>query len=124
MRRNKIKTKIKVIVNLSVDIDNMSFPTDKNGVLLWSPMFCIEDLISHGLFKEHDATYMNTIDPLENIKFKDWEVQIPIDIHKKLMEIFIRNNWEHPEFKGGKDLHSKFKSLDEALKVFIESIEK
>lgn len=123
MRRNKTKTKIKVIVNLSVDIDNMSFPTDKNGVLLWSPMFYIEDLISHGLFKEHDATYMNTIDLLENIKFEDWEVQFPKDFHKKLMEIFFRNHWEHPESKGGKDLHNKFKNLDEALKVFFESIE-
>ena len=117
-----MKYEIKVNVILSYDSDKYKFPTDKNGVLLWHPRVCIQDLISHGLFKEHDASYMCELwDGL--FKFENWNIKLPIELEKRLMEIFIKNHWEHPEFEGGKDLRKKFKTLDEALQSFVYLIE-
>ena len=113
-----MKHKIKVVIDISVDLDNMSFPTDDKGVLMWTPEQCIEDYISHGLFKEHDASYMTTLQ--EGIDFEGWRVEFPRSLIEKTAKIMVKNLWSHPGDKGGKNLHDKYATLEDAIKAVTE----
>jgi len=104
---------LKVTVDIKVQLESLHFPTDKNGMLTWTPFQCIEDYISHNLFKEHDASYMTNLGG--GLEFEDWRVKFPQDLIVKLTEIMVKNIWEHPEDKRGKSMHEKFNSLEEAI---------
>ncbi len=114
---------LKVIVNLILDSEKLDFPIDDNGIFIWDPITCINDYISHGLFKGHDASYMDYLDPSECIQFKDWDIKYPSKLKKELMKIYIMNIWEHPESKSGKKLHKDFESLEQALNTITKNFE-
>jgi len=84
--KNNKKYQIKVEVNLLIDLNELSFPTDDKGNLIWDPIYCINDYISHGLFKGHDASYMTYIDAGEAIQFEDWKVEYPPEFEKELIQ--------------------------------------
>lgn len=113
-KAEKEKHVVKVTVNITVDPETLHFPTNKNGVLIWPPFQCIEDYISHNLFKEHDASYMTTLG--EGLEFADWRVKFPQDLVVKLAETMVKNLWEHPDDKRGKSMHEKYNSLEEAIR--------
>jgi len=73
---NNRKYHLKVIVDLKIDLDKLNFEGP------WSVESGIQDLISHSLFKEHDASYMYEI--RDGIKFKNWMLDIPQDLKKEL----------------------------------------
>lgn len=110
----KEKHTVKVVVDIAVDTDSLYFPTDKNGVLIWNPFACIEDFISHRLFKEHDASYMGTLG--EGLEFAGWRVKFPKELIKKLAEIMVKNFWDHPDEKRGREPHNKYSTLEDAIK--------
>lgn len=122
MKKSTDIYQIKVVVNLTIDSDKLDFPTDNNGLLIWDPITCIDDYISHGLFKGHDSTYMDYIDNNETIRFEDWEVNYPPELKKKLTKIFIKNLWDHPETEGGKKLRNDFETLEKAIKEITKNL--
>ena len=111
--KEKEKHTMKVIVDIAVDAGSLHFPTDKKGVLVWNPFTCVEDYISHRLFKEHDASYMGTLG--EGLEFSGWTVKFPKELIKKLAEIMVKNFWDHSDEKRGKELHNKFSTLEDAM---------
>ena len=114
LEEEKEKHAVKVVVDIAVNTDSLYFPTDKNGVLIWNPFTCMEDFISHQLFKEHDASYMGTLG--EGLEFSGWRVKFPKELIKKLAEIMVRNFWDHPDDKRGKELHNRYSTLEDAIK--------
>lgn len=117
----KMEYKVKVTVDLTVDLKDMGFPKD-NGVLIWTPWECIIDYISHGLFKGHDATYMSDIS--EGIEFDGCNVEFPEELSGKLAKILLKNLWEHLEDDRGKKLHDEYQTLEEAIRGEIKKVTK
>jgi hypothetical protein len=113
------KYTLEIIVYVTMDkdrLDRLDFPKDKKGILIWDPFACIKDVISHSLFKEHDASYMGTLDEIYGLEFAGWTVKFPKELIEKLTEIMVRNLWNHPEDKRGKELRDKYGSLEDAIK--------
>lgn len=78
--------KVRVTVEIEVDIDKLSFPKE-DGKLIWSPPFCVKSYISHSLFKKHDASYMGEF--REGFRFIAWDVLFTDDFAKRLDEIAV-----------------------------------
>lgn len=109
--------RVKVVVDVDVDSD-LGFPADEKGALIWDPFQYIEDYISHGLFKEHDASYMTTLG--DGLDFVGWRVKFSEKLTRKLAKIMAENLWNHPEDERGKKLHNEYSTLDEAIKAVTE----
>lgn len=115
-----MKAKIRVEVDVEVDLDEFPLPKDKDGVLIWTPIQCLEDMISHSLFKEHDASYMG--DLFGCASFEDWDLKVPLEVLTWTAEIMAENLWPHPESKGGARLHERCDNLEEAKAVLTEDV--
>lgn len=113
-----MKTRVKVEVDVEVDLDEMPLPMDRDGILIWTPIQCIEDMISHSLFKEHDASYMG--DLFDSASFEGWNLKVPLEVLIWMAEVMAENLWSHPESKGGARLHERCDNLEEAKGALTE----
>lgn len=113
-----MKTKVRVEVEIEIDLDEFSLPQDRDGILIWTPIQCIEDMISHSLFKEHDASYM--VDLFSGASFEDWNLKVPLEVLIWTAKLMAENLWPHPESKGGARLHERCDSLEKAKEALTE----
>lgn len=115
-----MKTKVRVEVDVEVSLDEFPLPKDNDGILIWTPMQCIESMISHSLFKEHDASYMG--DLFSGTSFVDWNLKVPFEILIWTAEVMAENLWSHPEDKRGARLHERCDNLEEAKEALTEDV--
>ena len=113
---------VRVMVDVAVDFEGLSFPTDKNGMLIWPPTDCIEDYISHTLFKEHDASHM--CDLGHGLHFQDWTVDFPKPLVTECFKVLLRNVWDHPQTQKARELRTKYTTFDGCFQGEMKKVEK
>ena len=110
---SKGRYRARVVIDVDVDLDELHFPVDERGALIWSPMECIRDYIDHTLIKGRAVLW-------RGLRIAGWRVRFSERLLRRLVDIMVRNLWEHPDDERGRELREKFASLEEAVEGVMD----